>query len=57
MIIEETEICWPFRVVLDGNTINLRDIDNQFEVCMCKTQAEQFLPVLQHFIATGELPE
>lgn len=57
MIIEETKICWPFRVILDGNTINLRDINNEFEVCMCKTQAEQFLPILQHFIATGELPE
>lgn len=44
---------------VDGPVIELSDprANDYYELCLDKTTAAEFIPILQHFIATGELPE
>lgn len=56
MIIEETEICYKLYINADSNLFIIKDKFGDY-VQLDKHQAEQLLPILQHFIETGALPE
>lgn len=50
------------RPSVEANALRLtatdsRDADIEFTIALDQTTAAEFLPILQHFIATGELPE
>lgn len=55
--IEETEACTS--LTIDKAIVEGLLIEDSFGDCICvaKRQAEELIPILQHFIATGELPE
>lgn len=47
---------------VEGNELRLTatdalDADVTFEIALDQTTAEELLPILQHFIKTGQLPE
>lgn len=55
--IEETEACTA--LTIDKALVEGLLIEDSFgdSICVAKRQAEELIPILQHFIATGELPE
>lgn len=55
--IEETKACSSIRI--EKATVEGIRLEDDFgeTVCIAKTQAEALLPILQHFIETGEMPE
>lgn len=63
MKLSDTPNVYPLNLKIgksvDGPVIELSDpmADEYYELCLDKTTAAEFLPILQHFIATGELPE
>lgn len=55
--IEQTAACSELKVdkaSLEG--IRIEDMFGDI-ICISKLQVEKLIPILQHFIATGELPE
>ncbi|WLW41018.1 hypothetical protein IBHPHPPA_00018 [Salmonella phage KKP 3828] len=60
MQLKETDICWPVRLEVDtygGTTLDLVEVDDGFRIALDREQAQQLLPILEHFIKTGELPD
>lgn len=55
--IEKTAACSELTV--DKASIDGIRLEDRFGevICIAKLQAEKLIPILQHFIATGELPE
>lgn len=60
MQLDETSVCWPIKLGIDdgglGVTLDLTSLDGE-EITLCRKQAQQLLPILEHFIKTGELPD
>lgn len=59
MKLSETENVWPVTVVVVDGVVSpsLALKIRTGEVCLDQQTAAELLPILQHFIATGELPE
>lgn len=61
MQLKETDICWPVELEIDtggfGTTLDLVEMHGDFRIVLCREQAQQLLPILEHFIKTGELPD
>lgn len=56
MIIHETQNCFGFEVTLDRDGDFCMEYDG-WDITCDKQQAQQLLPILEHFVKTGELPE
>ncbi len=56
MIINETKACYGFRVTLDRDGDFCMEYQG-YDITCDREQAEELLPILEHFIKTGELPE
>lgn len=61
MQLKETCVSWPIELEIDthgfGTTLDLVEMRGAFRVALCREQARQLLPILEHFIKTGELPD
>lgn len=61
MQLKETDVCWPVELEIDtggfGTTLDLVEVDDGFRIALDREQAQQLLPILEHFIKTGELPD
>lgn len=56
MQIHETERCYGFEVVVDHDG-DLQLKYESYEITCTPAQAAQLLPILTHYVQTGELPE
>lgn len=54
--ISESNLCWPFDVKLDEDNCFVMQGDG-FDITCCPQQAAELLPLLKHYVETGELPE
>lgn len=54
--ISESKLCWPFDVTLDEDKCFVMAGDG-YDITCCPEQAKELLPLLQHYVETGELPE
>ncbi len=54
--ISESKLCWAFDVKLDEDNCFVMQGDG-FDITCCPEQAKELLPILQHYVETGKLPE
>lgn len=60
MQLKETMLCGPVQLFIDNDSVTTLDLTTEaakYPISLCREQAQQLLPILEHFIKTGELPD
>ncbi len=61
MQLKETNISWPVELEIAtgefGTVLDLVGMHGACRIALCRQQAQLLLPILEHFIKAGRLPD